>query len=245
MTDEAASTGTWAIVGKLATVVGLIIGIIGIWSWYRSPSSELIATVEIGRVTVPPNVANMYSNVNSLLTSEELTKIVGDSVAKTRPSEQKILAVELESKIRKNLDFNPFERIDRYGGYWSVEVENTGDVSLKDVMLRIPGMDIAQVINEDGKQSIDETGPAISLGEVVPGQKVSITAWQESSPVTLYGTRNITVNHAGGKGSVEILEAPGWFRDKVMNLILFLPLLPVLFFVGTELFHFFSRKKPK
>jgi hypothetical protein len=194
----------WEWFGKFAVVVAALGGLVGLWTWYQSPSKELEATIERGALYLPPKYAQFSAAVSDAIAPESLqgafTKAekLADGDFKVPSSPLLLVSQSLREELK--LD-DPIQQL-TFHGYWNATVVNTGDVSVEEVVLRLPDAHTSTIRREDRAGDIEARGPIIGLGKIGAGQKVHITAWTIAPPVE-WAAQKPTLHHAGGPGRIK------------------------------------------
>lgn len=207
MSNSGKGDAFWALIGKLGVVAGLAVAVIGIVTWFNSPTTALRADVESGEFKLPPRYSEFQDSVESTLTPETIkTTLEQASVeglgVKEKKDDWSLLSVVLSRLLTEKVKLMDQRIAEPNSSYWSTTVANDGELPVEGVSLRIPGSSLAVIDREDGSTSTDTTGPAIEIGTIKAGEKVKVAAWsgsfylRSSDPPALF--------HSGGSGVVKI-----------------------------------------
>lgn len=195
----------WELFGKFALVLTVLGALVGLWTWYQSPSKELEATVERGAVHLPPKYKEFSAAVSDAIAPEnlqgafnEVEKLAAGDFRAPPGSSLQFVSLSLRGKLK--LD-DPSLQLS-YNGYWHAVVANTGDVSVDDVVLRLPDASTSVIRREDQAGTSEARGPIIELGKIGAGQRVTVTAWTISPPVEWASQQKPALHHSGGPGKI-------------------------------------------
>jgi len=196
---ENSKTGLWALVGKIATILTVIGGLIGIWTWYESPGTKLQATVEYGSYQVDPNISSAV---------EKLRKVAVDishpSSLSKNPSQDFQKLTEAANLALQAFSEAKYFGTSVTGGYLKTEITNTGDLSVKEVALRVPHAYVSVVTFDDKSEKVLRNTATIELGEIKPKQIVSVYSWIPISLSTFGTSDDLSLTHSTGKGSISV-----------------------------------------
>lgn len=221
---ESSDTGLSVIVGKLSLVVGLLGGLIVLWTWYNSPGAELQATVEYGTYMIDPDTLSTLEKFDNIAEDfgsytfqtgslpQDLQKLIGHAYILSRD-----VSVPTGTRI--------------LGGYVKTDITNTGNLSAKEVALRVPDVYVSVVTYDDKSQKIFRDTLTIELGEIKPSQSVTVYSWAHMGLYSFAGYNNVSLVHANGKGSVAIKGRSNWFLEFITSPLGLLALIPIAWLV--------------
>lgn len=204
--SEMNSEKLWELFGKFALVVTVLGALVGLWTWYQSPSKELEATVERGALYLPPKYQEFSAAVSDAIAPENLQGAFNEIERLTGgdfqiPSGSPLMLVSQSLREKLKLD-DPSQQL-IFNGYWHATVVNTGDVFVEDVVLRLPDATASVIRREDQAKTTEAHGPIIELGKIGAGQRVNVTAWTITPPVEWATQQKPTLHHAGGPGRIK------------------------------------------
>ena len=240
MTEDSSKSGTWEAIGKIATLVTIFGSLIGIWIWYKTPSSSLVAEVEHGTYRTHPDSLERIANLESERASKNSSasrKPFSDPDIEAMAKAAEDVAIAAEEAANSVLADST--KISGQG-YVRTLIRNTGDIPVKDVTYRTPDSSVNLVTHEDKTSELIRDKPTLNLGEIKPNQSVEVYTWLYR-PASRYSLEeNISVSHAEGRGSIFLEDDPS-----VPDLILASPfslltllasifLLAFVFFLGAK-----------
>lgn len=240
MSADSSKSNTWEAIGKIATLVTIFASLLGIWIWYKTPSSSLVAEVEYGTYRTHPD------------SLEKLAKLESEKASSTSSSSRKPFSdpdIEAMAKAAEEASAAAAEAATSYmadstkisgQGYVRALIKNTGDIPVKDVTYRTPDSAVNLVTHEDKTSELIRNKPTLNLGEIKPNQSVEVYTWLYL-PASRYSLEeNISVSHAGGRGNVVLEDDPSIPEIllaspfSVLTLMGFLILLALVFALGAK-----------
>lgn len=105
-------------------------------------------------------------------------------------------------------------------------MRNEGTTTASSVSLKLPIVPIAEVKKEGTERKVHSHPEVLDLGDLQPGQEVSVYAWVDS----LFGhgdAKEIRVSHASGVGRIVVREtaSPFWvWMDRSWGFVAYLVL---------------------
>jgi len=99
----------------------------------------------------------------------------------------------------------------RLSGTWTLQVTNKGDLAASSLSLMLPYAVLFSARKEGGETEIIETEEVIDLGDLLPLESISVTAWTTIEPSTSIADR-IRLSHESGIGTVRLYAelSPIW-----------------------------------
>lgn len=220
MSDNQA--GFWPNFGKFAMMVTVVGSLIAIYAWFAAPSTDVQATVDRGNFHLPPRYPDFEKRVQDALSPKNLEQTLSpqDNSDANDKSEEKASienfsdTFSISRALLEQVNLSTFPDPE-YRGYWEADVVNTGNLTVKDVSLRLPGGALGVVSREDGTKLIDSKGPVFELGELGVNQKVTIVAWTDSYSSLMSDSDEPNIYHSSGSGTVTLTYEPS-FKDFFM-----------------------------
>lgn len=218
--SQSRDNGLWAIFGKFAMIVTVIGGLIGVWTWYQSPGTNLEAEVEFGVYRVDPNISNAVERLQAVSNRVRILQLDDESNADFRE-----IAIEAGDAYRETLMVS---HAHNFRGYIRADITNSGDLSVKEVTYRVPDAAVSMVTYDDKSQKVFRGAPTLELGEIKPSQTVSVYSWTHTTPSSFGISDVLSLTHAGGKGLIRVKgerTTLGLMFGSPVVLLLILPLL--------------------
>ena len=224
--NETSNTGAWGVVGKFATVITVMGGLLGLWTWYQSPGTELQATAEYGTYRVDPETLETLAKLNTVAEGLNAYRFEDDTptqeLQKLRDEAYETLRVIL---AKANLGTSD--------GYIKTNITNTGDLSVKEVALRVSDAHVSLVTFDDDSEKIFKDAPTIELGEIRPNQTIYVYSWT-LAPLSSLGTSDdLSLTHATGKGQITVKGERSMAYEFLTSPFALVLLLPLLFLFVT------------
>jgi len=180
--------GVWRFLRNLFAFIGggiaIVGGAIGIWGSITTAKSDVIASIEINRFTLPSPVNKALAESNARSFAELIKK------AKSSAQTDEAAKNDDAGKTQGAFEFAAFDRgrapepaIPTLDTYVRMSVVNQGDAPAKSLSIKLPE-DLFYVIveREDGAQSEAPYRKRIEVGELAPRQALRVHAWS-AAPV--------------------------------------------------------------
>ena len=236
MSNSGKGDAFWALIGKLGVIAGLAVAIIGIVTWFNTPTTALRADIETGKFELPPRYSEFGAAVEDAVSPESIEETLERALpegSKNKKDDWKLLSAVMSRMLAEKAKVFEHKTADPYRGYWMASVVNTGELPVEGVSLRIPSATLAVIDREDGTKLIDTKGPAIEIGTIKAGEKVEVAAWSDSFYYAITSDEMPTIFHSGGSGVVKMkgqvsfldLVAEYWFLIMMGGILLFVVML--------------------
>lgn len=162
------SKGIWAIVGKIAVVVGIAGGLIGIYTWYHTKEASLAATVRYSNINLPDKLvaklteSNLEQNdeIKQLLPKGYVFDKLGEALKKKRDTRQSMI-----------------DEITKLNSYYEVNLTNTGSKEATGLTLQVPINGYFQLRNVNGDSELKTFSRIIQLDNLRPTNNVIVSIW--------------------------------------------------------------------
>jgi hypothetical protein len=222
---------------KLKTIVMIIgtvpaiIGVVQIYGWIVKPEYKLVAQVNYGSFSLPPQLNTEYEKIAELVSEKHLKELIvkdklenrwrwdslsGDTnvlsrdanvaVTHIRPDANDLVHI-LSMTLTTEISYKILSECELFKGYWKVFVTNEGSKKVSEVLLTLPDAKYAQ-ITADGKQTKLIEGSRLELGELQPKDVVEIYAWTNIANLKYFAS-DIKLTHNAGVGNIEVYHPLG------------------------------------
>jgi len=168
--------GAFAAFGKIGVVVGAVLGLFALWEKLNPVGPDVEARVFAAAFVVPPG----FSRGGARPADEGDTSEIGRTTAAFR----RIL-----------------EEYGTQGGYWRIEVANTGKRAATALQIALPEVTAIRVRRGGPQPKLVEGTDFYVLGALPANSTVEIEAWTRKEPGDEYG-RDVRVNHLDGVADV-------------------------------------------
>lgn len=196
---------TWALVGKISVIVGILGSLATTYVSIRHPKAKLIASCSYRQYAIPPDLDTALESVRKATSLDSLEAALKQQRGHTDPkcgSEVFDLARAAAKAVEKAWPEEYRYRSDLYNGVWYFEIHNAGDMPAADVVLDVPVKGIALVTPESGARRMVKSDGSLPIGSLRPGNSVGVALWSDI-PAWLYRERDFRLTHASGVGSIK------------------------------------------
>ncbi len=201
----------WAIVGKVGVLVGVTLGLINIYGFFRPAEAHVTCRCQVVDLNVPyyGNLAPTLNELEQGADSERILKLLTDAKLQPpttggdlqAPSQQIGAAIRLPLFKLKNA----VEDVQRAVAL--CEVKNVGKREAKDVRLAFP-FDIAGARIDDNLALTDQIRKrTVLLGSIRPGMSVSLSAVSDKYGFRSWREDDYIISHEDGSEKV-LLSKP-------------------------------------
>lgn len=230
----------WATIAKqVGLVLAILISATQLWDWITAPEDELVADVHFGPFRQPPQLNEQFERFAELQDDEKLTELIeleniltDDAEQVTRGALREALwrfSGLLHERLPTSL---PYEF--RLRGIWYVRIINNSPRSLSQVTIKIPDTRYLTVEREGMDAEDRESQGVILLGNMRPGESVSLISWTDSE-ASVYQSKQINLTHSEGIGDIVVRAPVGpmgqWFDKYLVPVVITFFWLAVLFVV--------------
>lgn len=215
-----------AVAGLVVALVLSLLGIAVFSGAFREISpSKLVADVRLQALTLPSGFsldnAALAANLVAVLQDRVrkdvgLTVLLGEEATRQlrEAALPRLVNTELMTRMIEGLPaFAAMTAAARFRSLAEIEISNRGDSALEDVAITLPRLVLAEGSAEHPLQTkITASGlPAAQLGQLVPGETVSVKAWLGAPlPELLAEESQIRVGARGLDGHARIYGHRGW-----------------------------------
>lgn len=219
-------------VGKIGTLVAILVGLVTLANRMSEPSADLQANIERGNFYLPPRYSDFADSVEATLSPENiestLKKVLNDAGGPRSAADEDFhpLTFAISRELNEQIGIRKLFYDRGYRQYWHASVANTGNLPVKEATLRLPGATVAVIDREDKSRTLDDVGPTVEIGNIAAGERVQITAWSDDLISTFSSeSSKPTLFHADGPGSVKITNEKTLLDVLFKNFFLFVVIL--------------------
>jgi|GEM_PF-4574912 len=200
-----------AVATTFAATIGAMVGIYTLWQGIRKPDANLEAICyhyEWEQMPRPP--------ISSFISDASQKEI--DKFKESLEGESEIRLSSVELAMERAFDsFMGFGRLAR--AYFRVDVTNNGNLSARDVVLRVPDTAAVLIKYEDGHLGKDIrkfNESIIEIGNMPPRSTISVSIWAKHNP-SRYGAEEIVLSHSTGTVDMDIHTPVRSLRYHISN----------------------------
>jgi hypothetical protein len=194
----------WGVIGKIATVVTAVGGLVAIY-FVVFPSGPLLqAQAEYQDFVLAPDLTQSLSSLQRQLEPGAIAATVDAVVRRDKSGvTPEPIAAAVGDVFEKAWSEVTRRRLEAYRSYWTVAIQNTGDRPAADVILAVPFDGLATIDGDGRTIETVNVSRRISLGELRAGNSVTIAVWSESPvPFPSLLEEEVKLTHSAGTGTV-------------------------------------------
>ena len=231
----------WSIFGKLSIAITTLASIAGLWIIISDEKEDVSLWIEPHEFTLHPilqqQIESNFDAFSYSKLSEFAESVYPDDYKKRDDLRKKIEFMHSDSWLGQ-----PEYSLDRYEGFSTVVVSNTGSISAKNVKIDIPTSGISKAIRSDDNSIVSEKfDQIINLDEIRAKNHVVLKIWT-SRELNRYDLEKINITHENGMGSVVWpIEATGLTRLLQKYIFLFYGIIWIIFICGVFIGSFGSK----
>lgn len=185
MTEKA--KGGWELVGKLAVVVGLLVGALQLFDWARGRSG-LEADGDVSVFSLPDSVHAALRQ--EVIESKASLKPDTTAAAQKAYADQQARTALLDDVLSARV-------------YLSINVRNNGNKEIKDAVAIIPSSGVYRIEGDDVQRSSGEYSGSVKLGTLRPSTGLILSVWVRSDYVV---RSRVRITHPEGAIAVTFPE---------------------------------------
>ncbi|RII25101.1 MAG: hypothetical protein CXR30_19360 [Geobacter sp.] len=210
-------TKFWSLVGKMATLAALILGVIQLISIFNKSDYSIEAKGFYADQKLP---FNMESEIEKFEKTVDANAIKS-AIDITLPKDSTIDRYSLERSINNNIE-KPLSRLktishelNNINTRWIYTIQNIGKKEIQDMKLEVPFDGYYFVARSDGSLPLYSFNKIISLGPLRPSNKITLTMWSNYSPS--WYEDNLQITHPAGvfkvTSSKNVTGILAWLAD--------------------------------
>lgn len=186
----------WSLIGKLGTIIGLVLGLVQLCSFVIIPEYNLEAkgtyyeqelpfpiTKEIERLDkiVNPGYKHKIRLRNTVAFSNSTTAAISNSI------NDSFSAVITNASI-----------IEQYKNRWHYTIKNTGKKEVVDMKMELPYKGYYYIEKTEGAYKLSYFNKVVSLGSLRPLNEIAVNMWTSDDYSYGSSTQDIRITHPSG-----------------------------------------------
>jgi hypothetical protein len=247
----------WAVVGKVAAVITICAGGVGIYLGIWPSKPKLIGYGSYFIYLLPPDLNRVLTNISNSQ-SGTYTPGIQNALTEFKNSIEQVIDVSTVSKqgddiakLRTNFidgatnlfvksilydmfppDFNKL--VNSYSGFLHFYIRNNGDVVAKEVTLTTPFDGIAYIVPDSGARRVVEVKRSIEIGSIRQQQFVRVLIWSTEAP-NLKDEGFFRLTHSSVIGEIEFSVSEFGLHYRILRDYLYFVVPGLLLLLGALL----------
>ncbi len=207
--------GAWAVIGKIAVVVGVLVGLVTLYNFFVAKEVSVEAEGTCRQLALPDSLLQPLKE-NVFPTADEIEKVLPEKLA-----DKKIIALDIASSNRNGASklSEAVRNLKDLHSVCSFTVTNTGNKEAQEINLELPreGVYFVEKLGESPQEATFKK--IIPIGKLNPGGRIKVATWNKdySSTVTPWERSDFRITHTSGISEVNFLPdnttSFGWLYE--------------------------------
>jgi hypothetical protein len=204
----------WAAVGKLGTLIGLLLGLVTLAKFIWAPGARLSANCQIVESAVPPPslmLAKFLSRIGTLMSAESIEGTLSETyLTSSWTAAQRALMAEVIRDYHYKPAIMELQDLGAPSDLLQCRIRNDGEEPARGVVFDLS--DAPLIVMADNRHlPLEGDQKSISLGDIRPGINIDFRAW---FPGGLRSLGQFRISHQGGAGRVALFNASRTFPGR-------------------------------
>ena len=245
--EKKSSKNIWVWIGKVAVVIGVILGLLQIAQFFKGAEYNISVEGEHSTLSLPPIPDKEFDYLEKVINLDSLKSLL--PVVKSESDRTQIAQFILTYFLVKYDDI--ISLFSQFHSIWVFKIHNKGNKEVTSLNLELPFSGYYLRSQSGQKRVFSDFTDVIPLGSLRPRNEISVVVWSDTRPES-YLEENTRVTHSNGASTISYpYQVRGIFASIARNLFPLILLLCLLITVAATAFSnfyesiAFVRKKRK